>query len=307
MIEIYRDTYRIKSQQNNQLYNLIKQIDILVQQYADKAYNVSALDYNNPKQRNWLEKIEQYCNNGQVLLMNAYYGYSVEEMVNQELRARYNTAINGYNVELQVTHGNTRPDIVITDRRRIEVAWLDITSEKSAGHIYDKDGSGWRTKGFVAELLYESFDISKLRNSDDDGTGTRIKALSAARKASMHQRHLINHLESKLNIALFYFSQKYPESKSEVAANIGWAFDYSFTEHKKHPAIKSMLKKYLEYFPNSSNADLIKSILNDYYSNDRQDLALAMRFISKSYAQEQENQRIYFNYNDSDDLNDFLA
>lgn len=304
MIEIYRDTHKIKSQPNNLLYNLIKQIDILVQQYADKAYNISALDYNNPKQRKWLEKIEQYCNDEIVLYMNASYGYAVEEMVNQELRARYNTAVHGYKVELQVTHGCTRPDIVITDRYRNEVAWLDITSENSAGHIYSKDGSGWRTKGFVAELLYESFDISKLRNSDDDGTGTRIKALSAARKASMHQRHLINHLESKLNIALFGFSQKYPESKSEVASNIVWAFDYSFTEHRKHPAIKSMLKKYLEYFPDNCYADLIRSILDDYYMYDRQDLALAMRFISGSYAQEQEDQRIYWSY---DELDDFLA
>lgn len=248
-----------------------------------------------------------YGSNINLEQMYASYGYAVEEMVNQELRARYNTAVHGYKVELQVTHGYTRPDIVITDRDRDEVAWHDITSENSAGHIYSKDGSGWSTKGFVAELLYETFDVSKLRNSDDIGIGVRIRALSAARKASIHQRHLREHMETKLNIALFYFSQKYPESKSEVAANIGWAFDYSFTEHKKHPAIKSMLKKYLEYFPNGSNADLIKSILNDYYRNDGQDLALAMRFISGSYAQEQEYQRIYFNYNDSDDLNDFLA
>ncbi len=305
MIEIYRDTYKIKSQQNNYLYNLIKQIDVLVQRYADKAYNVSALNYNNPKQKNWLEKIERYCNTGKPLFMNAYYGYAVEEMVNQELMAKYRSARNGYRVLLQVTHGYTRPDIVITDRGNNEVAWLDITSENSAGHIWNKEGSGWSTNGFVAELLYPTFDVTKLRNSDDIGIGVRASALSASRKASIRQNHLREHLVSNLNIAMFAFSQEYPASKSEVASTIKRAFGCSFTERRKHPAIKSMLKKYMEINPNSGYNDLIRSILNDYYRNDRQDLALAMRFISDSYDREQENQRMFDYLDDWDE--DFLA
>lgn len=304
MIEIYRDTQKISSQFNNWLYDLIRQIDVLVQQYADKAYNISALDYSNPKQRNWLEKIQKYCNGEGTLLMYAYYGYAVEEMVNQDLSSHYTTATNGYRVQLQVTHGSTRPDIVIVDRHNNEVAWLDITSENSAGHIYNKDGSGWDTTEFVAELLYETFDISKLRNSDEVGIGVRARTLSVARKASIHQNHLRNHLISKLNIALYEFNQVYPASKSLVASTIEQAFDCCFTEHRKHPVIKSMLKKYLENCPYSSYTDLIRSILNDYYKSDRQDLALAMRFISDSYEREQEYQKTFYNFDDSED---FLA
>lgn len=304
MIEIYRDTHRIKSQLNNYLYNLIQQIDTLVQLYADKAYNISSLNYNNPKQRNWLEKIQKYCNGEGTLFMYAYYGYAVEEMVNQDLSSHYTTATNGYRVQLQVTHGSTRPDIVIVDRDNNEVAWLDITSENSAGHIYNKDGSGWDTTEFVAELLYETFDISKLRNSDEVGIGVRARTLSVARKASIRQNNLIKHLRYKLNIALYEFDQIYPASKSLIASTIEQAFDCSFIQHRKHPAIKSMLKKYLENYPNSYYTDLIRSILNDYYKSDRQDLALAMRFISDSYEREQEYQRTFYNFDDSFD---FLA
>ena len=305
MIEFYRDTHRIKSQPYNYLYDLIRQIDGLVQLYADKAYNVSALDCNRPKQKNWLEKIQNYCNGKVPLFMNAYYGYAVEEMVNQELTAQYSSARNGYRVLLQVTHGSTRPDIVITDRGNNEVAWLDITSENSAGHIWNKEGNGWSTSGFVAELLYPTFDVTKLRNSDDIGIGVRASTLSVSRKASIHQNHLREHPIAKLNIALSDFARAYSESKSAVASRIARAFDCSFTERKKHPAIKSMLKKYMEIYLNSNYIALVRSILNDYYSNDRQDLALAMCFISDSYDQEQENQRMFDYLDDWDE--DILA
>ncbi|MYU48182.1 hypothetical protein GTV15_17095 [Streptomyces sp. SID7803] len=58
-----------------------------------------------------------------------------------------------FSVAMQVTHGNTRPDVVLQLDGR-EVAWYDITSAKSLGHIFEKDGSGWRTKPYVAEIAY---------------------------------------------------------------------------------------------------------------------------------------------------------
>lgn len=304
MIEIYRDTKKIKYQANNGLYHLIQQIDELVQRCAERAYNRYALDNDNPKQMLWSEEINRYLRGEKWLWMNMRYGYAVEEMVNQELSAQNNVAAHGYRLQLQATHGSTRPDIVIMNFYNSEVAWLDITSENNAGHIYRKDGSGWNTTEFVAELLYETFDINKLRDSDDIGIGVRARTLSVSRKASIRKSHLINHMVFKLNYALATFCETENQSKAMLAQSMEQAFNCEFKGYRKHPAIKSMLKKYLEIHTSSHYADLIRSLLNSYYQNDRQDLALAMRFISDSYDYEQEMQRIYC---DNDNFDDYLA
>lgn len=302
MIEIYRDTCKIRTDsQYSALYGIIQKIDVLVQEYADRAYNLSALNYSNPKQKNFVDSAQCYFKNGIIGFMCTYYGYVVEELVNLELMSHTGAMEGGYRVELQATHGSTRPDIVIKDFSGKERAWLDITSENSAGHIYRKDGSGWRDTDFVAELLYPTFNVKCLRNSDDVGIGIRIRAISVSRKASIRQYHLVSHLKSKLSVALRIFSEKYPVDKSTLAAVIESAFGVRFEEYRKHPAIKSMLKKYLECCPYSDYVPLIRQILNSYYNNDRQDLLLAMRFITKSYEKEQEKNEIYFYYDDSYD------
>lgn len=303
MIEFYRGFKTILKYQYNNLYSLIQEIDKLVQIYADMAYNINALDLSKPKQKNWYEKIEKYYYSDMPSLMNAAYGYAIEEMVNEELRANYRHAISGYTISLQETHQYTRPDIVIYDNDQTQIAWLDITSENNKGHIYNKDGSGWTTTKFVAELLYDSFERENLRVSDEIGIGIRAKALSASRKASIVDRNLQEHFKSKMNIALSVMEDSYPSNKSEIPQIINEAFEFNLPGYGKHSAIKSMLKKYLEIFPDSFYSYLVRTILNKFYKNDKQNLCLAMRFISDSYNEEQERNKIFITdtFDDGDD------
>ncbi len=70
-------------------------------------------------------------------------------------------------VRLQVTDTlkETRPDVVITDRSESlffpPTGYLDITSSRDAGHVFDKKGN-WGRQSYVAESLYPSFDFSDL-------------------------------------------------------------------------------------------------------------------------------------------------
>ena len=73
--------------------------------------------------------------------MPAIYGYAVEEYVNLSIASGEPSVPAGYRVRLQVTHGGTRPDIVILNSSNTEIAWLDITNQSSVGHIYNKAGN----------------------------------------------------------------------------------------------------------------------------------------------------------------------
>lgn len=298
MIEIYRDAQKISNHPNHALYDIVKRIDSVVQQCADRAYNLNVLNTDNPKQRNWYEKLNCYLSGYQTIFMPAFYGYAVEEMVNITIQPHCVNWINGYKIRLQVTHGSTRPDIVIINRKGTELVWLDITSQGSAGHIWTKDGSGWYTVPFVAELLYDSFNPELIRDSDESGIGIRAGALNTSRIASIKNRNLIEHMLKCMNVGLLKLSEEDRISKSTVAAAFEAAFEYALPLYRKHPAIKSMLIKYLEIRP---EADFARYLLKNYYKKDRQDVSMALNFISDSYSNSREKD-IYVYYDDSDDI-----
>lgn len=296
MIEIYRDTYKIEKTPGNLLYQIIQRIDQEVVDCANRAYNINSLDIYAPKQNLWKQEAEYYLQQGKhSFTIYTSYGSAVEEMVSQFIRANYQVPVNGYIVLLQVRHGHTIPDIVITDLNGTELVWLDITSGGAAGHIWDKEGSGWDTTAFVAELLYDSLDFNKIRYSDVPGIGFRARALSLSRKASIYQQHLKDHLSDKLIDVMIVIDYRGSVTKSEIADIMESEFKTSFSA-VKHPAIKSLFKKFIEYFPYSQYCDMAKTILNMYYKIDRQDFALAMRFLSASY-----------NIKQQEDDSDFLA
>jgi hypothetical protein len=82
----------------------------------------------------------------------ARYGYAVETLAVNLLAA---ADISPYSFHFQVSHGHTRPDIVVRNGSE-EIAWIDITSEGSPSHIYDKQGAGWKTRPYVAEVRYDA-------------------------------------------------------------------------------------------------------------------------------------------------------
>ncbi|WP_437758526.1 eCIS core domain-containing protein [Sorangium sp. So ce1389] len=102
----------------------------------------------------WKKTVTDYSNDPSDVpgFFFARYGYAVETIATGTLESHN---INPYRFRFQVAHGHTRPDIVVVDGEDREVAWIDITSEGSAGHIEKKQGAGWQRRDYVAEVRYD--------------------------------------------------------------------------------------------------------------------------------------------------------
>lgn len=114
----------------------------------------------------WFNAAQQYAQNPDVepRVIHARFGYAVEALACMGLN---NTQLYGLNIQTQVAHGHTRPDVVASVGGH-DVAWLDITSEGSVGHIRGKDGAGWNNTPFVYELIYPQLQLRDLLNTSDD-------------------------------------------------------------------------------------------------------------------------------------------
>ena len=64
MIEIYRDRDNIEKTPGHSLYHIIQAIDCELEDCAERAYNLSALDTGKPKQNLWIRDAGFYLNNG---------------------------------------------------------------------------------------------------------------------------------------------------------------------------------------------------------------------------------------------------
>lgn len=110
----------------------------------------------------WTTCFGEYLDSGEIPnFFYARYGYAIETLATLFFKAEDHL---GYKVETQETYGATRPDFVIRNGMN-DVAWIDITSAASKGHIFNKQGGGWSTKPYVAEVLYnmpspEDFTVS---------------------------------------------------------------------------------------------------------------------------------------------------
>ncbi|MDB5671974.1 MAG: hypothetical protein JWO25_2933 [Alphaproteobacteria bacterium] len=82
----------------------------------------------------------------------ARFGYAIETIATGIMRSKSFKPLTVYD---QVTAGATRPDFVVRNAKEAEVAWLDVTSSGSIGHIGKKNHSGWGTRPYVAEILYD--------------------------------------------------------------------------------------------------------------------------------------------------------
>ena len=100
----------------------------------------------------WVTCFDQFTSDGEIPdFFYARYGYAIETLATAFFKTKDH---NGYAVITQFAQGSTRPDFVISDKVS-QIAWLDITSSSSAGHILAKQGGGWKTRPYVAEILYD--------------------------------------------------------------------------------------------------------------------------------------------------------
>jgi hypothetical protein len=123
----------------------------------------------------------------------ARYGYAVESYANAQTGALQGGLPAGYTFTIQAGRGMTRPDFVIHDNHAQEVAWFDITSDGSLGHI-DKKAGGWKSKTYVAEVTYPALDVDELATSASS-IGQRVAARnSAARIRAEWAAHIQTYL-----------------------------------------------------------------------------------------------------------------
>ncbi len=287
MIKVHNNQLNAASTVDNEIITWVREMDYIVQVCAAKAYNIPSLDGGNAHQRIWRDSAQKAAREGKAdRFVYTHYGYAVEDMACSEIKVKYPFGRRGnLTVLFQVTHGDTRPDIVISENGKGERAWLDITSETNADHIREKDGSGWNTRDYVAELLYPSLDLTKIRVSAEPGIGLYARGLAASRALALQERRRDEYMVSTLRRVLAICVKQPPGSKQEVAQLIEKEFGTPFTGRTKHPAIKSMLREYREKAPQDIYSSTAQWILTKYYSVDSQDHSQALSFVNESLSQ----------------------
>jgi hypothetical protein len=195
----------------------LSEIDGYVQQAAESALELD-FPIKDAHVLNWQAIANRYLRDPTGFTEKAklymYYGSAVERIAYASIR------LNGlkklpafYTFDFEVSHGGTRPDIVIfqgTPSDGAEVAWLDITSRSSTGHITDKDGSGWKGKPVVCEILYTPL---KKTNIKEKG-GMSKSDMKALRARDAAYRAAINREERAFleNVYFLLSTQRYTPS-----------------------------------------------------------------------------------------------
>lgn len=309
-MKIHRNELNIG--QGHPLYNYIASIEDLVHYAAREMYDIRKYEHSgNVKIANWcktaimcaeLDPINQpelYSEYHDILVRNMYtqYGYAVEECVNIEVQNGNLPPPQGYTISTQETHGGTRPDFVIryvTDAARSgTVAWLDLTSIQSSGHIFQKSGTGWRTTPFVAELFYSPLRLSNIGMAGDYSIAERARFNSAIRKQETQQRLLIEHMVRCTNKALGILYSELSRITSGVPRNaisrlqIAEVFEREFHYNLRciynhQQIVKGILVEYMTAPQNYYHA-AAKYILFNFYSEIHSRKADAMRYARDSY------------------------
>lgn|GEM_PF-2803023 len=143
-----------------------QEIDRIVTQARDEAIQWHSFDgHPSPHLKNWFAIANAYLNNPETEpdLIHARFGYAIETLACQAIGD-----FAGLTVNMQVAEGHTRPDIVVFDGD-LQVAWIDITSSQSVGHILKKDGAGWKKRPFVFEVLYDPLNPQEILEATSDG------------------------------------------------------------------------------------------------------------------------------------------
>ncbi|GGN28029.1 hypothetical protein [Streptomyces fuscichromogenes] len=210
----------------------------------------------------WYGTFALYLETGQTPpFFAARYGYAVETLVTAKIRndedGILHTLPPGWSVRFQVSHGTTRPDIVVVDEKGKEYGWYDITSEASRGHIDSKIGSGWRTRGHVGEACYPTLDPDTLAKKSDETMYDRRRVASALKKEQerldaatgillKHVRGCSDNMPASIQNNKEH-KRAYVEKALYVSlSGVLSAMDYLVTDGKLRPVVAKSLLGYLD-------------------------------------------------------------
>lgn len=279
-----------------------------VEKAADDLYAINNYaDTGNAKFREWYDAADLFLKTGSIhSLIYARYGYAVEEYVNSKISSKKIKPPRGYKVCLQVTHGGTRPDIVVMTEDNKELAWMDITSSNSEGHIFNKAGNWENAGGYIAELLYPDLDLSKICR-DREGSIASNSAPRILRAAALMNRRYMEYMRSCLVLVLrrAHSEGAYQElSFARFAKLIEECFKIDLPDRYKHPIIHSMLKMYIDD-PCCPSKEYAREWLSRYRSTGTsQDKAAAMSYITDSYNNEEKFIELFDDTSESGDSDD---
>ena len=143
----------------------------------------------------WSRKWAEHLANQRPQLLAATFGYVIESLVSNAMSEFYPGSLSGCTVLPQVVVGGTRPDLVLVKGGK-HIAWLDLTAEASADHIFDKDGWDNKVANF-AEVTYPSLDLATLalmkQNKDNTGAISEEEFEKRKKKANEEYRKRKRH------------------------------------------------------------------------------------------------------------------
>lgn len=305
-VKVYNDT--LEKNVSKVIQKYAEDVARSVEKAADDLYAINNYaDTGNAKFREWYDAADLFLKTGNIhSLIYARYGYAVEEYVNSKISSKKIKPPRGYKVCLQVTHGGTRPDIVVMTEDNKELAWMDITNSSSEGHILNKAGNWENASGYIAELLYPDLDLSKICR-DGEGNIASNSAPRILRAAALMNRRYMDHMRSCLFLTL---RQAHSEEANQELSFARFArlieeyFKIDLPDHYKHPIIHSMLKMYIDD-PCSLRKEVAREWLGRYRSTGTtQDKVAAMSYITDSYNREDKFIELFDDTPESSDSDD---
>ena len=158
---IQRDTVEHKIQNGDheaRIREVLAELNEAVNQAYLYVLSVPSLfEYKNEKNghlEEWIARWNKYLDEGDATMLPASFGYVIETLATLYFYKQ------PADVAFQQTRAGTRPDVVVFKKLQ-DIAWIDITSVGSAGHIFDKDD--WDSKvDNYAEIVYPSLDDGTL-------------------------------------------------------------------------------------------------------------------------------------------------
>lgn len=288
-VKVYNDT--LEKDVSKVIQKYAEDIARSVEEAAEDLYMIdNYADTDNAKFREWYDAADLFLKTGSIhSFIYARYGYAVEEYVNSKIISQKIKPPRGYKVCLQVTHGGTRPDIVVMTEDNKELAWMDITNSNSEEHIFNKAGNWENARGYIAELLYPDLDLSKICR-DREGSIASNRAPRILRAAALMNRRYMEYMRSCLVLVLQKARSEgaYQKlSSARFAQLIEEYFKIALPDRYKHPIIHSMLKMYIDDPCCLSKEDAMEWIGKYRHDGVSQDKAAAMSYITDSYNNEE--------------------
>ncbi|MEV6207938.1 toxin glutamine deamidase domain-containing protein [Kitasatospora sp. NPDC051914] len=257
VLSVVADGSRLDPADRDVVHRLAKDIDAQVEQAAalalanpdsvpdldgytrlwTKSYNEWSDPRTTPERRAEIQK-----------WLPSQFGYVVESMTTQMIKDNV-TLPPGYTIDTQVTHGSTRPDLVISKADgaggKQELGWLDITADKSEGHIDDKQSSLWSSRPYVAETLYPSLDTSRLGSGGTPEQQAFVQALIQSQQAEA-QRFQQNMDDFKDKVPAPVEGGSKEKKRADIEKRLGEALgrDKKLTPTEARNVLKGLAEKY---------------------------------------------------------------